>query len=193
MELANTRVVPAPVDRVWAALNDPDVLKACIPGCEAFERQPDGSYGATVATRIGPVSARFNGRLELLDVEPPTSYRIRFNGQGGAAGFASGEAKVRLSPDAGGTALAYAASAQVGGKIAQIGSRLIDGAAAKLADDFFARFAERVGAEEPEPAPAAPTAVRTPETASGAWVRWTAIAGIIAIIAYLLATGGTRF
>ena len=196
MELANTRVVPAPVERVWAALNDAETLKACIPGCETFELQPDGSYAATVATRVGPVSARFNGRLELVDVTPPTAYTIRFAGQGGAAGFANGEAKVRLSPADGGTALAYEASAQVGGKIAQIGSRLIDGAAAKLADDFFARFTERVAAAEPaepEDAPAAQPVDEAPGAPSGAWVRWVAIAGIIAIVAWLAATGGYRF
>ena len=193
MELSNTRVVPAPVERVWAALNDPATLKACIPGCETFERQPDGSYAATVAARVGPVNARFNGRLELVDVTPPTAYTIRFAGQGGAAGFANGEAKVRLAPAEGGTALAYEASAQVGGKIAQIGSRLVDGAAAKLADDFFARFVERVASAEPGAVPAAqPSDVAVPEP-SGAWVRWAAIAGIIAIIAWLAATGGYRF
>ena len=196
MELTNTRLVPAPVDRVWAALNDPDVLKACIPGCEAFDRQPDGSYAATVATRIGPVSARFTGRLELADVTPPTGYTIRFSGQGGAAGFANGEAKVRLAPAEGGTSLAYDANAQVGGKIAQIGSRLIDGVAAKLADDFFARFVERLAPEEPATTDAAQAVDAPAEASSGTsapWVRWVAIAGIIAIIVFLALKGGIRF
>ena len=193
MELANTRLVPAPVERVWAALNDPETLKASIPGCETFERQPDGSYATTVAARVGPVSARFSGRVELADVEPPTSYTIKFSGQGGAAGFANGEAKVRLSPADGGTSLAYTASAQVGGKIAQIGSRLIDGAAAKLADDFFARFVERLSAAEPAPGAAAQPSTEPRPAGAATWVRWVAIAGIIVLLAWLATKGGFRF
>ena len=149
MELSNTRLVPAPPDRVWAALNDPDVLKACIPGCESFDRTPDGSYATTVAARVGPVSARFSGRVELADVEPPVGYTIRFAGQGGAAGFAKGGAQVRLSRVDGKTKLSYDVKANVGGKLAQIGSRLIDGAARKVADDFFKNFNDRLSAAKP--------------------------------------------
>lgn len=193
MDLSNTRIIPAPPARVWEALNDPDTLKACIPGCERFEHDGDGAWAATVATKIGPVSARFNGRVELLDATPPTGYTLRFNGQGGAAGFASGEAKVSLAPADGGTALAYAASAQVGGKLAQIGSRLVDGAAAKLADDFFARFAARLAA--PAAAEGA-EAVVEPEAAVSpgrAWVRYAAIAAIIVLLAWLASKGGFHF
>jgi carbon monoxide dehydrogenase subunit G len=193
MELSNSRLVPASPDRVWAALNDPDTLKACIPGCESLERQPDGSYAASVAARIGPVSARFAGRVELVDVTPPTGYTMKFSGQGGAAGFANGEAKVRLSPAEGGTTLAYDASAQVGGKIAQIGSRLVDGAAAKLADDFFARFVEKLAAAEPAPVAAAEPEATAPPKASASWVRWVAIGGIVALMAWLALKGGMRF
>ena len=193
MELSNSRLVPAPPDRVWAALNDPDVLKACIPGCESFDRQPDGSYATTVATRVGPVSARFNGRVELVDVSPPTGYTIKFSGQGGAAGFANGEARVRLAPADGGTTLDYDASAQVGGKIAQIGSRLVDGAAAKLADDFFARFVDRLAPAEPAGGPDAQPAGAARTAGSTAWVRWVAIVAIVALIAWLATKGGFRF
>jgi carbon monoxide dehydrogenase subunit G len=193
MELSHTRLVPAPPDRVWTALNDPEILKACIPGCESFDLAPDGSYATTVAARVGPVSARFSGRVELADVEPPLGYTIRFTGQGGAAGFANGEAKVHLAPADGGTALSYTASAQVGGKIAQIGSRLIDGAAAKLADDFFAAFAQRLAPAEP-PATGAAQPLDAPAPAvPRAWVRWVAIAGIIVLLGWLAAKGGLRF
>ena len=193
MELTNTRLVPAPPDRVWAALNDPDVLKACIPGCESFDQTPDGSCATTVAARVGPVSARFSGRVELADVEPPVGYTIRFSGQGGAAGFANGEAKVHLAPAEGGTALSYTANAQVGGKIAQIGSRLIDGAAAKLADEFFAAFAQRLAPAEPAIAGAAQPEDPPSPAMPRAWVRWAAIAGIIVLLGWLAAKGGLRF
>ena len=161
MEMSSTRLIAAPPEAVWAALNDPEALKASIPGCESFTRESDSEWCAVVAAKVGPVSARFTGRMELADVVPPQSYTLRFKGQGGAAGFAQGEARVALSPAPEGTSLAYSAQAQVGGKLAQIGSRLIDGAAAKLADDFFERFAARFGpapsAEGPAPpAPALP-------------------------------------
>jgi hypothetical protein len=186
MEMSNTRVVPAPRETVWRALNDPETLKASIPGCESFERIADDSYRATVATRIGPVSARFAGKLTLHDIDAPNGYRLRFEGQGGAAGFANGEANVSLAdaPDRQ-TALSYSVKAQVGGKLAQVGNRLIDGAAAKLADDFFARFAEAVSrepaAETVTPAPAVPAA------GANRWVRVLSIGVMIAIVIYLFA------
>jgi carbon monoxide dehydrogenase subunit G len=146
MELTQTRSIAAPPATVWAALNDPEILKACLPGCETLERVSDTELNAVIAARVGPVQSRFTGRVQLADINPPTSYTLRFEGQGGAAGFANGEARVSLAPEAGdATALTYTASARVGGKIAQLGSRLIDGVAAKLADDFFGAFAERVG------------------------------------------------
>ncbi|TMH60470.1 MAG: carbon monoxide dehydrogenase subunit G, partial [Betaproteobacteria bacterium] len=144
MELTSSRTVPASVEKTWAALNDPETLKACIPGCESIERVSDTEFKVAMTARVGPVSAKFSGRILLSDIVPPTSYKMSFEGQGGAAGFARGDAKVNLTPDGSGTRIEYTVNAQVGGKLAQIGSRLVDGAAAKVADDFFACFVERV-------------------------------------------------
>src|SRR5690606_1857276 len=146
MNLQGERLIPAAPETTWAALNDPETLKACIAGCESLERVGDDEYLATVAMRIGPVNARFKGRLKLQNVVPQTSYTIAFESQGGAAGFGKGSADVRLSPDPAGTRLGYEAKAQVGGRLAQVGSRLIDGAAAKIAEDFFAAFESRLSA-----------------------------------------------
>jgi carbon monoxide dehydrogenase subunit G len=149
MEMNGSRTVPADIDTTWRALNDPEVLKACIAGCESVERVSDHEYRMTMTARVGPVSARFTGRIIMTDVVAPTSYTLSFEGQGGAAGFAKGEARVALADNNPGTRIDYQVKAQVGGKLAQIGSRLIDGAAAKVADDFFARFAERLGGPPP--------------------------------------------
>ena len=145
MEMSSTRLIAAPPGDVWRALNDPEALKECIPGCESFTRESETHWRAVVAAKVGPVTARFTGTMDLADLDPPSAYTLRFKGQGGAAGFAQGEARVALRPAPEGTWLDYAATAQVGGKLAQIGSRLIDGAASKLADDFFDRFAARFG------------------------------------------------
>ena len=149
MEMNGSRTVPADIDTTWRALNDPEVLKACIPGCESVERVSDNEYRLTMTARVGPVSARFTGRMVLADIVAPTSYTLSFEGQGGAAGFAKGEARVTLSANEPGTRIDYQVKAQIGGKLAQIGSRLVDGAAAKVADDFFARFADRLGGPSP--------------------------------------------
>jgi carbon monoxide dehydrogenase subunit G len=149
MEMNGSRTVPADIDTTWRALNDPEVLKACIPGCESVERVSDNEYRLTMTARVGPVSARFTGRIVLADIVVPTSYTLSFEGQGGAAGFANGEARVTLSANEPGTRIGYQVKAQIGGKLAQIGSRLVDGAAAKVADDFFARFADRLGGPSP--------------------------------------------
>ena len=191
MEMTSSRVVPAPPEVVWAALNDPEALRACLPGCESLERVGDNEWRATMAAKVGPVSARFSGTMRMTDSHPPSGYTLKFEGQGGAAGFANGEAKVTLAPSEGGhTLLAYAVHAQVGGKLAQIGSRLIDGAAAKLAEDFFARFSEHVApsAAAVAEAPMVPVAAgRAPE--SRAWIRWVSLAIIAAILAYLALRG----
>lgn len=161
MELKGERLIPAPVDTTWAALNNPDILKACIAGCESLERTGEDAFQALVAVRVGPVSAKFKGNLKMTDVKPPNSYTINFDGQGGVAGFGKGSAEVQLAPEAGGTKLSYIARAQVGGKMAQVGSRLIDAAAGKIAEDFFTAFeaalkpAEGAVAEAPAAAPAA--------------------------------------
>jgi carbon monoxide dehydrogenase subunit G len=187
MELTQSRSIGAPPPVVWAALNDPAVLKECIPGCESLDRVSDTEWRAVVATRVGPVQARFNGRVQLADVTPPTAYTLRFEGQGGAAGFANGEARVTLAPAGeAATTLTYTASARVGGKLAQLGSRLVDGVAAKLADDFFTRFATRLApppAEIATAAPAAQTSVAPSATAH--WVRYAALAGIILVLVVL--------
>lgn len=185
MELHGERLIAAPVERTWAALNDPEVLKACIAGCESLERTGDDAYTAQLTVRVGPVSARFKGNLRLTDVKPPTSYSMHFDGQGGAAGFGKGSADVSLSPqDSGLTRLAYTARAQVGGKIAQIGSRLVDAAAAKVADDFFQAFEARVASQAPAGA-AVPAAVTAPPSSSR-WLRWAIGAALLVALAWLV-------
>jgi len=196
MEMTNTRVVPAPIDAVWQALNDPAALKACIPGCEALDRTGDDEWQATLAARVGPVSAKFSGRMRMTDSTPPTGYTLKFEGQGGAAGFANGEARVTLAPAADNqTTLTYVAKAQVGGKLAQIGSRLIDGAAAKLADDFFEKFSAQFAppVAEGELPMTAVTAPGASTFAGARWVRYVALALILAIMAWLYIRGGVRF
>ncbi len=137
MELKGERLIPVTVDRTWAALNDPVILKECIVGCESLERSDPDAYVAVVAVNIGPVNARFKGHLRMTNVRAPLSYTINFDGQGGVAGFGKGSADVSLSADVAGTRLTYLARASVGGKVAQLGSRLIDTAASKMTDDFF--------------------------------------------------------
>jgi len=149
MDMKGSRLMPADIETTWQALNDPEVLRACIPGCESIDRVSDTEYRLAMTARVGPVSAKFSGRLVLADVVAPQSYTLKFEGQGGAAGFANGTARVALAPAEGGTRIDYAVNAQIGGKLAQIGSRLVDGAAAKVADDFFARFVERAGGSAP--------------------------------------------
>ncbi|MCK1394469.1 carbon monoxide dehydrogenase subunit G [Bradyrhizobium sp. 1] len=132
----------APKERVWEKLNDPEVLKACIPGCEELEKTDDQGFRAVAKMKVGPVSARFRGKVSLSDLDPPHGYRISGQGEGGVAGFAKGGAKVDLAERDGGTLLSYQVDAQIGGKLAQLGQRLINGTAKKMADDFFARFAQ---------------------------------------------------
>lgn len=154
MEMNGERRIEAARETVWAALNDPDVLKQCIPGCQELTKDSDNSFSAKVRAKVGPVSANFSGQVTLSDIVPPESYRISGEGKGGAAGFAKGGAQVTLSEDGTATLLNYAVEAKVGGKMAQLGARLIDGTARKMADDFFGRFAEIV-APSPEAVPSA--------------------------------------
>ena len=145
MEMTGEQRLPAPREAVWAALNDPEVLKQCIPGCEEIVKTSDTEMTAKVSAKVGPVSAKFTGSVTLSDMDPPNGYTISGQGEGGVAGFAKGGAKVALTDGAeGGTVLTYDVEANVGGKIAQLGGRLIDGVAKKNADAFFAKFAEIV-------------------------------------------------
>jgi carbon monoxide dehydrogenase subunit G len=148
MEMSGEQLVPASQRVVWDALNDPEMLKASVPGCESIERSGDNEFQVLMVARVGPVSAKFKGKLTLSDVQPPDSYSIAFEGQGGAAGFAKGGAHVRLAAEGGKTKLSYDVRASVGGKLAQIGSRLVDAAAKKVADDFFRNFNQKVGAAQ---------------------------------------------
>jgi carbon monoxide dehydrogenase subunit G len=161
MDMTGQHTIPAPRQTVWEALNDPDVLKQCIPGCEEIEKTGDDGFTAKVSVKVGPVKAKFGGQVTLSDIDPPNGYTISGEGKGGAAGFAKGGAKVRLEDADGGAAtiLSYEVNASVGGKLAQIGARLIDSTAKKYANDFFATFSEiaagRAGgpAAQPEPQP----------------------------------------
>ena len=183
MDMTGERRIPAPRQKVWDALNDTEVLKSCIPGCESLERLSDTAMKATAAIKIGPISARFTGNVALSDMDPPNSYRISGEGQGGVAGFAKGGANVRLADDGPFTVLSYDVKAQVGGKIAQLGARLIDATSKQMADMFFDRFTsevsgpQEIAAQGPVVAPAvaaadatgtapAGTATPMPQTAS---------------------------
>jgi carbon monoxide dehydrogenase subunit G len=146
MDFSGRYLIPASPEIVWAALNDPEILKSCIPGCESMAKTDETHFEAAVTLKIGPVKATFKGKVGLENLDPPHRATLRGEGQGGVAGFAKGDADIVLTPEDGGTVLTYAAKASVGGKLAQIGQRLIDGAAKQIADDFFARFAGAIAA-----------------------------------------------
>ena len=145
MDMSGEYRIPADRETVWKALNDPEVLKQCIPGCDSLEKTSDSSFEAKVTAKVGPVKAKFGGEVELSDMNPPASYKISGQGKGGAAGFAKGGAEVNLEEDGDETILRYEVNATVGGKLAQIGSRLVDSTARKMADQFFGKFVEVVG------------------------------------------------
>ena len=153
MDMTGEYRIPAPRDEVWAALNDPAVLKASLPGCQSLEKISDTEFAAVVVAKVGPVKAKFNGNVALSNLNPPQSYTIAGEGKGGAAGFAKGGADVNLTEDDGATILRYTAKADVGGKLAQLGSRLIDGTAKKMADEFFDNFRQQLTPAAPEPQP----------------------------------------
>jgi carbon monoxide dehydrogenase subunit G len=184
MEMTGEQLIPVPQQRVWEGLNDPEVLKACIPGCDTIERISDTEYRVAMTAAVGPVKAKFNGKLLLADLNPPNSYTLSFEGSGGAAGFGKGGAQVALAPEGASTKLSYKATAQVGGKLAQVGSRLIDGVAKKMADEFFQRFNLRLAG----PAPAREAAIIVEK---GPWLTpvWVFIAAFVAafIIIWLAA------
>ena len=193
MDMSGERRIPAPREKVWAALNDPAILQASIPGCESMEKLSDSELKATAAVKIGPISARFTGRVNLLDLDPPNGYRIEGEGQGGVAGFAKGGATVKLTDDGGDTLLSYDVKAQVGGKIAQLGARLIDATAKQMADAFFDRFAATVGAPEapgavaPAPAPAVSMMAMLPGARLGIpTIGWIGCALFVVILVMIL-------
>lgn len=144
MEMTGEQLIALPRQATWDALNDTAVLKDCIPGCDSLEKQSDTEYLLTMIAKVGPVSAKFKGRMTLLEVHAPDSYTLQFEGQGGVAGFAKGEAQVDLAPEGDGTRLSYSVKASIGGKLAQVGARLIDGVAKKTAEQFFTAFNKRV-------------------------------------------------
>lgn len=160
MDMTGERRIAATRQTVWQALNDPVVLKASIPGCESLEKLSDTDMKATAAVKIGPISARFTGAVHLTDLDPPNGYSIGGEGQGGVAGFAKGGARVRLEDEGGATLLRYEVHAQVGGKIAQLGARLIDASAKQMADAFFDRFSKEVAPPPQTVSP--PSAIEAP-------------------------------
>jgi carbon monoxide dehydrogenase subunit G len=192
MDMQGSRHLAVTQQQAWEALNDPQVLKACIPGCDKVEATGENQYAIGMAVKVGPVAARFAGKILLSDVQPPSSYTLNFEGQGGAAGFGKGNAKVNLAPAAEGRGcdLNYTAHAQVGGKIAQVGQRLVDGVARSMAEDFFKRFDAEMQRLHPEAyaaeaAAAPPAAVPEAAPAKGlpmwAWILF-ALVVLIALV-----------
>ncbi len=194
MEMTGEYKIAAPRSKVWEALNDPETLAKCIPGCQELNKDSDTELSATVKSKVGPVSATFTGKVTISDIDPPNGYRISGEGSGGVAGFAKGGAEVKLADDGDDTVLTYVADAQVGGKLAQIGSRLIDSTAKKMAKEFFGKFAEEVADTAPESSEeddAAATTSTEPQTSSTAasaggispaiWV-----GGLIAVVVVVL-------
>jgi len=179
MDMQGQRVLRVTQAQAWDALNDAEILKSCIPGCDKFELTEPNVYNVGVAIKIGPVSAKFTGKVTLTDIQAPNSYALNFEAQGGVAGFGKGESKVSLHPHAEGCELQYTVHSTVGGKLAQLGQRLIDGAAKSLAEDFFKRFDEALQAKYPAAEGAPVTSEASPETASASggvptWV-WLAL------------------
>ena len=189
MEMQGTRQLKVQQQQAWDALNNPEVLKACIPGCDRIEASAENEFSMGTALKIGPVSAKFSGKIVLSDINPPASYTLNFEGQGGVAGFGKGTAKVTLTPNAEGCELGYSVTAQVGGKIAQLGQRLIDGVAKSLSEEFFKRF----DAETERLYPAQSGAVAQPAEASEqpqpqgwpTWV-WAVAAVVVAGLVYVM-------
>jgi len=183
MKMTDEIRIEAPREQVYAALNDVDVLRRAIPGCEELERVSETELTATVRAKVGPVSARFKGGVTLSELNPPESYTISGEGKGGAAGFAKGRASVRLTEDGGATVLGYEVEADVGGKLAQVGSRLIEGTSKKLAGEFFESFRSIVAGEpEAAPAEAAPAEEAPWHARPAVWIAAVVAAAIILIV-----------
>lgn len=183
MEMTGECRISASRQQVWDALNDVDILGQSIPGCESIERISDTQLTAQVTAKVGPVKAKFAGHVTLSDLDPPNAYTLSGEGKGGVAGFAKGAANVRLSNDGGDTVLTYAVNAQVGGKLAQVGARLIDATAKKLADEFFSTFSE-LAASQPVPAEVSERISALPEKRWNNSVVWVAMATAVALIFY---------
>lgn len=192
MDMQGNRQLAISQQQAWDALNDPAVLKVCIPGCDKVEPTGENQYTIGMALKIGPVSAKFSGKITLSEINPPASYKLSFEGQGGPAGFGKGSAEVELTPSEGGCLLSYTVHASVGGKIAQLGQRLIDGAAKSMAEDFFRRFDEEMQRQHPEiyaaKVDAAVPAGAAPAGAKGGIPAWVWVAGVVlaAVVAYLV-------
>jgi carbon monoxide dehydrogenase subunit G len=195
MEMTGEQLIPVPQAEVWRGLNDPNVLKACIPGCESIDKVSDAEYRVVIVAAVGPVKAKFSGKLLLSDLNPPTSYSLSFEGSGGAAGFGKGGAQVSLRPDGAGTRLSYTAKANVGGKLAQVGSRLIDGVSKKMADDFFVAFNRTLagGAAPAEGGANKPTETAGSNSKAGTTPLWWVAGTILAMLAVYYALGPARF
>jgi hypothetical protein len=191
MEMTGEQLIPLPQAEVWRGLIDPEVLKASIPGCETIEKLADNEYRIALTAAIGPVKAKFKGKLVLSDINAPNSYSLAFEGSGGAAGFAKGSAQVSLAPEGGGTRLRYGAKATIGGKLAQVGSRLIDGVAAKTANDFFANFNATLTPKAP--AAAAAAAIEETPARGGINPLWIVAAMIAAMLAVNWLLGAPRY
>ena len=182
MEMQGNRLLAITQQQAWDALNDPEVLKTCIAGCDKVERSGENQFTVGVAIKIGPVSAKFSGKIALADMAPPHSYTLSFEGQGGPAGFGKGSAKVRLTPAAAGTELSYSVQASVGGKIAQLGQRLIDGVAKSMAEDFFKRFDQEMQRQYPATdAPATPVSQASAPDTGFKLSAWGWVAGAVAL------------
>ena len=194
MEMTGEQLIHASQADTWAALNDPEILKACVPGCESIERAGDNEFLVLMTARVGPVSAKFKGKMTLSNLRPPRSYSIAFEGQGGVAGFAKGSADVSLVPEGHDTRLGYKVKANVGGKLAQIGSRLVDAAANKVANDFFNAFNEKMTAthaverheeHHPEPVPRDPDLPQASEASLSFFAAGALVVFVVALITLL--------
>jgi uncharacterized protein len=192
MDMQGSRQLAITQQQAWDALNDPAVLKTCIPGCDKVEPSGPNQYAIGMALKIGPVSAKFTGKITLSDIHPPASYKLSFEGQGGPAGFGKGSAAVTLLPNADGCELSYSVNATVGGKVAQLGQRLIDGAAKSMAEDFFKRFDNEMQRQHPESyaakmvteSAAAAPAIAVQTRAGPVWFWLGGAAAAIALVAW---------
>jgi uncharacterized protein len=189
MDMSGEHQIAASRQQVWEALNDPEVLQACIYGCESVEKQSETEMSAVVVAKVGPVKAKFKGKVTLSDIDAPNGYTITGEGKGGVAGFGKGSANVSLTDADGGTLLTYTAKASVGGKLAQIGSRLVDAAAAKMADEFFTAFTAHLSADavaDPETADVTPAATPVASSEGGGLPTWVWAGGLIVIVGLIL-------